>query len=396
LVAEGTYVENINYNGKLITLGSLFLTTQDTSYISSTIIDGNATSRVVSFLNGENSSAILTGFTITNGSTTYGAGIYFNGASPSLENLIITGNTATFAGGGISCYNCSPSFNNVEIIGNTANNRAGGFNCENNSTPILENVTIVENIATYYGGGIYCDTNSDPIVINSILWNNSPEEIYLNFSSITVSYSDIEGGYTGTGNIDTDPLFVDAANGDYHLTENSPCIDAGDPASPYDPDGTITDMGAYYYHQNFGPVIHISITGSDLTGNGSEELPFATIQHGINMSANTDTVLVQPGTYVENINYNSKLITVGSLFLTTQDTTYISSTIIDGDSIASVITFDSNEDSTAVLSGFTITNGLGIDAYPYPGGGIYCHGSSPKLLNLIISNNYAVDGGGIG
>jgi predicted outer membrane repeat protein len=398
LVQPGTYVENIRYYGKLITLGSLFLTTQDEDYISSTIIDGNATSRVVSFLNGEDSSAILTGFTITNGSTTYGGGIYCNGASPTLKNLIITGNTATFAGGGISCYNCSPIFKNVEIVGNTANNRAGGVNCENNSTPTLENVTIVSNTAAYYGGAIFCDTNSDPIVINSILWDNSPEEIYLNFSSITVSYSDIEGGYTGTGNIDSDPLFVDPSNGDYHLTENSPCIDAGDPASPLDPDGTVADMGAYYYHQNFGPVIHISTTGSDLTGNGSEELPFATIQHGINMSANTDTVLVQPGTYVENINYNSKLITVGSLFLTTQDTSYISSTIIDGDSLDTVVKFESGEDSTTVLSGFTITNGLGIYASPNPcnGGGIYCYGSSPQLLNLIISNNYAVLGGGIG
>ena len=110
LVQPETYVENINFNGKLITLGSLFLTTGDESYISSTIIDGNATSRVVSFLNGENSSAVLTGFTITNGSTSYGAGIYCNGASPTLENLVIKDNTTTIGGGGVSCYNCSPTF----------------------------------------------------------------------------------------------------------------------------------------------------------------------------------------------------------------------------------------------------------------------------------------------
>jgi len=51
------------------------------------------------------------------------------------------------------------------------------------------------------------------------------------------------------GNMDEDPLFADPFFGNYHLTENSPCIDAGDPNSPYDPDGTIADMGAFYYHQ---------------------------------------------------------------------------------------------------------------------------------------------------
>jgi hypothetical protein len=82
-----------------------------------------------------------------------------------------------------------------------------------------------------------------------------------------------------------------------------------------------------------------------------------TIQTGINVAVDTDTVLVQPGTYIENINYNGKLITVASLFLTTQDTTYISQTIIDGNQNGSVVTFINDEDSTAVLCGFTITNG---------------------------------------
>ena len=59
LVAAGTYVENLNYNGKNIVVGSLYLTTQDTSYISSTIVDGNQSGRVVYFGNGENSSAKL-------------------------------------------------------------------------------------------------------------------------------------------------------------------------------------------------------------------------------------------------------------------------------------------------------------------------------------------------
>jgi hypothetical protein len=68
---------------------------------------------------------------------------------------------------------------------------------------------------------------------------------------VTVTYSDIEGGWTGTGNIDADPMFADAASGDYHLGVGSPCIDAGTPAGApaADVEGTprdaAPDMGAY-------------------------------------------------------------------------------------------------------------------------------------------------------
>jgi len=88
-------------------------------------------------------------------------------------------------------------------------------------------------------------------LVNSILWNDSPQEIFFISSSVTVTYSDIQGGWTGEGNIDLYPLFDDPSNGDYHLTENSPCIDAGDPDSQYnDPDSTRNDMGAYYFDQS--------------------------------------------------------------------------------------------------------------------------------------------------
>jgi hypothetical protein len=124
---------------------------------------------------------------------------------------------------------------------------------------------------------------------------------------------------------------------------------------------------------------------------------YPTIQEGIIMSTEGDTVLVSPGIYYENIYYYMKNITVASLFLTTQDTTYISQTIIDGNQNGSVVTFVcSVEDSTSVLCGFTIQNGYNTDS----GGGIYIEDSNsiltmPILENLIIKNNCANYGGGI-
>lgn len=120
---------------------------------------------------------------------------------------------------------------------------------------------------------------------------------------------------------------------------------------------------------------------------------YPTIQEGINHGADGDTVLVQPDIYYENLNFNGHDITLASLFLTTGDTAYISTTIIDGDSAGSVITFESGEDSTAQVVGFTIQNGRADE-----GGGIYCKGSSPTISNNIINDNYSTGwwgGGGI-
>ncbi len=111
----------------------------------------------------------------------------------------------------------------------------------------------------------------------------------------------------------------------------------------------------------------------------------ATIQEGINVAVNGDTVLVQPGTYLENINYNGKNVTVASLYLTTQDTTYISHTIIDGNEIGNAVRFENEEDLTAVLIGFKIINGYSSA----DGGGIYIYNSSPTIYYCIFENNHA-------
>ncbi len=120
---------------------------------------------------------------------------------------------------------------------------------------------------------------------------------------------------------------------------------------------------------------------------------FARIQEALDayMIADGDTVLVQPGVYVENINFRGYNVTIGSLFLTTGERSYITSTIIDGDSSGSVITFENYEDSSAAIIGFTLSNG-----YAENGGGILCINSDPTIRdNIIIENTAGRDGGGI-
>mgnify|MGYP000878029277 FL=1 len=309
LVSPGTYKENIIFNGKSINVGSLYTTTGDTAYISSTIIDGNNNGSVVSFVNNEDSTVVLTGFTIQNGSGTlinatqsHGGGIYCKGASPLLKNLIIKNNTATTWGGGINCsFSAHPIISNVIIQGNKTidsnSGQGGGLYCWY-SAPVLTNVLITKNSAVYgggvylgqqgsgakltnvtiadnigsYGGGIYLnlangELTNKPMIINTIIWNNLPKQIYFssenNSWEMDISFSDIQGGKDSIvtndnatinwteGNIDLEPLL----HSDYRLDEYSPVIGAGTstgaPLTDLDgnprpnPEGSNPDMGAY-------------------------------------------------------------------------------------------------------------------------------------------------------
>jgi hypothetical protein len=201
----------------------------------------------------------------------YGGGIYYNGSGMygtgnlSLDNVTIINNSAAY-GGGLYCYLNGVSLNNVIISRNDAQ-KGSGIYCLT-SNPDVNNSTITLNTSIISGGGIYCKDNSNPELVNTILWDNLPQEVYFSIdgmpNSITIAYSDIEDGqggivtnnngniFWGNGNIDDDPLFNDTGNDDYTLkwteTEKSPCIDTGDPDPQYnDPDGTRADMGALYH-----------------------------------------------------------------------------------------------------------------------------------------------------
>jgi len=213
------------------------------------------------------SNPVITNTSITNNSaSSYGGGLSFVTCNPVLENSIISDNSASYYGGGIYSGGSTIELTRVSITANVASSKGGGIYL-NASDLIADNITISDNYASNAGGGIYC-FSSHPCLLNCILWNDYPNEVYFFYqgftNTITVSYSDVQGGENGivtnnngtvnwlVGNINEDPLFVDPTNGDYHLTASSPCIDAGDPSLPLDPDGTIADMGAFYFDQNVG------------------------------------------------------------------------------------------------------------------------------------------------
>lgn len=114
-----------------------------------------------------------------------------------------------------------------------------------------------------------------------------------------------------------------------------------------------------------------------------------TIQAGINAASNGDTVLVAPGTYYENINFNGKAITVAS-------SNGAKVTIIDGGGLAPVAAFVTKEGPTSVLSGFTLQNGLGTFSFGYMGGAVSISSASPTIKQNVMKSNTADYGGGVG
>ncbi len=191
-------------------------------------------------------SPILTNCTISNNNGTTGGGIIcWTKANPIVSNNIFANNSA-WDGGGIYVGNSSnPLITNNIIVNNHASDNCGGIRCYSNSKPVIMNSVIVKNQSAY-GGGIDCRDHADPIVINTIIYWNSADTgnqvlIETIDSDPSFLYCDIEGGknefmgsgagnnYTGSyvNNIESDPLFVDSAKNDFHLTDHSPCIGAG-------------------------------------------------------------------------------------------------------------------------------------------------------------------------
>ena len=182
--------------------GGMFNTAFSSGTVTNCIFSENSAS-LGGGINNDHASQTLTNCTFSGNSAYAGGGIYNSLSDPVVSNCIFSGNTVQGIAGGIYNYQSSPWVTNCTFSGNSASDNSGG------------------------GGGMYNQTYSYPEVTNSILWGNIPNEIFDLNSSPSVTYSDIQGGYTGIGNINADPMFVDQANGDLHLQQGSPCIDAG-------------------------------------------------------------------------------------------------------------------------------------------------------------------------
>ncbi len=189
----------------------------------------------------------LTDCTFSGNSTeVYGGGMSnYNNGNPTVMNCTFRGNTASSDGGGMSNYHSSPTLTNCTFSGNSATYDGGGM-YNNDSSPTVTNCTFSGNSAGSEGGGMYNELSSNPTLTNCIMWGDSapsgPEIFNDGPPTPTVTYSDIAGGYGGTGNIATDPLFVDANGLDdivgteddnLHLLGYSPCINGGDPSGDY-------------------------------------------------------------------------------------------------------------------------------------------------------------------
>jgi hypothetical protein len=217
-----------------------------------------------------------------------GGGILFDWENPGAPDFVITNSRIcdnwlwhiASQGGGISVgYPTSYEISNCLISGNSCSAQGGGVRTVACDGSII-NCTIANNDVDWWtgeGGGVYL-SGGDIDLRNTIIADNTGDpELYLSSEpSGTISYCDFYdsngnwfGGAIphGLGNVITvnanndscdifynifeSPLFY-TTTGDsaYYLNVESPCIDAGDPLLPWDPDSTIADIGAFYYHQN--------------------------------------------------------------------------------------------------------------------------------------------------
>ncbi|MHC4500228.1 MAG: right-handed parallel beta-helix repeat-containing protein, partial [Planctomycetota bacterium] len=273
----------------------------------------------------------------------YGGGMINSYSNPVLTNCVFSENEALCGGAGISNRSSSPTLNNCIFAGNLAIGHGsswgdgGGMYNESSSNPELKNCTFTGNAAGRKGGGIYNSYYSQTTLANCIFWGDTAvqggDEIALwtyssgPASSITVSYSDVEGGAAGVymssgcilnwgaGNIDVDPCFFEPGywdangvwvEGYYQPLKDSVCINAGDPnyiAGPNETDldgkdrvlcGRI-DMGAYEFHCPKTVYVDADATGNNDGSSWSDA--YNLLQDGLAAACEGDEIWVGQGVY---------------------------------------------------------------------------------------------------
>ncbi len=369
----------------------------------------------------------------------FGAGLYFQQSVATVAGCTISNNIASYSvrGGGAYCTGGSTrtttgvTFRNCIFSRNAATAGAGicveGTAGSPRCRVEVVNCTIAQNVlqagaVAGAAGGIQSSA-ADLVVTSSILWSTGKAlAITGSMLADAVTYSDIEGAYSGRGNINTNPQFASLVQNaeDYHLKStqgrydpkygrwvsdsvDSPCIDAGDPSASYSeeplPNGGRINMGAYggTKEASRGPehaTLHVKKGGNNFNSGLTPEQAFETVQAAINESSDGDTVLVWPGTYREDLDFCGKAITVRSaddaatlaaidgytvMFRTGGPGSVLANFIITGASDAGILC----DSASPTLKNLTIVgNRVGIIAYD---------GSDPNITNCIIWYNNEAD-----
>lgn len=391
-----------------------------------------------------------------------GGGMLNSYSNPVLTNCVFSENTALCSGAGMSNRGSSPTLNNCLFTGNLAIGHGiwwgdgGGMYNESRSYPVINNCTFSGNSASRSGGGICNSYYSQSTLTNCIFWGDIPEEIYLDLGhngTALITYSDIQGGWEGEGNIDTDPCFFEPGywdangvwvEGDYHLLIDSVCINAGDPNYVAGPDETDLDgknrvlcgridMGAYEFHCPKTVYVDADATGNNDGSSWTDA--YNLLQDGLATACEGDEIRVAQGFYKPDQGGGNTSGSREAAFQLKNGVTIkggyagfgetepdacdveVYETILSGDLAGDDVgdLFDgsraensyhvvtgSGTDSSAVLDGFTITAGNAYNtkcSSNDSGGGMYNNNGSPTVANCTFTRNTASDqcgGGGAG
>ena len=426
LVAEGTYYENINFDGKNITVASLYLTTLDPYYISQTIIDANEDGTVVIFENGEDSTALLCGLTLQNGHNldwNKGGGINCKYSNPQLKYLNIINNSSRL-GGGIYAENATITMDQVNIYNNYAwsssgsGGLGGGINCDNSTINLID-CQIVGNTAGTQGGGIYCESSNIYLENVCIKYDtahacDSPgwgggicsrdSEVVLKNVSIHNNYAGRAGGiWSMNSNLAFDTIDLCSIYSNSALTIKDIHTD-NQVQMDLDTFSVLVPTSAFVYPLNnfsFNILngiipqenqdLFVSPDGDNLNSGLNADEPLQTVEYAfckiISDSLDRKTIHLLEGTYSPSTN--------GELFpmyvIENVDIVGVTDSlvILDGEGESEVLILGSGLYN---VSGITISGGFNW----YEGAGLKCYGTQGILKDLIIRDNYAsMSGGGI-
>ncbi|MEE9554584.1 MAG: right-handed parallel beta-helix repeat-containing protein, partial [candidate division Zixibacteria bacterium] len=366
LVAEGIYQEHLDYLGKNIIVVSeagpevTVIEPQNSSQSIISFTTGEARNSIFSGFtvrNSENAPAVLIRSTspsildnvfFNNSHNSYGGALSAdNNSFPLIKDNLFRNNSASRGGGIDSGINGNGDMlveGNI-FISNISSSHGGALFIRNaSSASLIHRNIFYQNHCPELGGGMCVSTSSNVAIYNNTFSSNSNDQTN-HGAGITIWYSsncsvfnnivinsdgdgifqahgssneaiynncwgnlvDYDGITPGPGSISADPLFIGGEPFDFRLQAGSPCIDAGDPDSPLDPDGSIADMGAYY----FGSVLTATIDIADTYGENGQPVDIPLVATGLsdNEIAGTELHVAYDSECLEYTGFSSDYLT---------------------------------------------------------------------------------------